>query len=192
LCPIDQTVQRPVARSCGKRARPFGSRPVQPHPEGDGEHESCDDKRAERRRHVVPVRPSTSAGSARTTRAHARLVISGEGRTTAGSAPSAERGCRDRRQCPGRPRPDSAPLGGRGEPAGRLDSRRRSQRASRFTQRRDDMPPSNGPTAGRADEGQEETAEQPESPQEPSAGDGSARPTGEQQAQENRENESPG
>ncbi len=54
------------------------------------------------------------------------------------------------------------------------------------------MPSSNGPTAGRADEDEEETAEQPESPQEPSAGDGSARPTGEQQAQENRENESPG
>ncbi len=51
------------------------------------------------------------------------------------------------------------------------------------------MPPS--PAAGRPDESQEEATKQTEPQQESSEADGSAHPTGEHQAQENRENESP-
>ena len=72
------------------------------------------------------------------------------------------------------------------------DSQRRGQRAMRFTTpRRLDMPPSNGPAAGRPDESQEETTKQTEPQQESPEADGPAHPTGEHQAQENRENESP-
>ncbi len=72
------------------------------------------------------------------------------------------------------------------------DSKRRGQWAMRFTTpRRVDMPPSNGPTAGRPDESQEETTKQTAPQQESPEADGPAHPTGEHQAQENRENESP-
>ncbi len=54
------------------------------------------------------------------------------------------------------------------------------------------MPPRNGPTAGRPDESQDETTKQTERQQQSPEDDGPAHLTGEHQAQENRENESPG